>query len=165
MNQAELRNILQTLRFSAELSEATAAKLAAIVSLKSLPAGSVIFAEGAMNPAVYLIVEGQVALEMCVPARGCTRILTLGPGELLAWSALFGGARMTAGATSLTDLRMLVAPAKAISDLCAADCDFGYEFFRGVSVALSKRLVATRLQLLDLYGDSASTPNTGAAAN
>jgi CRP-like cAMP-binding protein len=158
MNQAELQSILQTLRFSAELSDATAAKLAALVSLQQFPAGTVIFAEGAVNPWMYLIVEGQIALEMCVPAKGCTRILTLGAGELLAWSSLLGGGRMTAGAHALTNSRMLVAPAKAISDLCAADREFGYEFFRGVAVALSKRLVATRLQLLDLYGDPASQP-------
>ncbi|HEX5103152.1 MAG TPA: Crp/Fnr family transcriptional regulator [Pirellulaceae bacterium] len=158
MNQADLRSILQALPFSAGLSDATAEKLAGLVSLQQFSGGSVIFAEGAANPSVYLIVEGEVALEMCVPARGCTRILTLGPGELLAWSSLLGGGRMTAGALALTDVRMLVAPAKAIGDLCAADRDVGFEFFRSVAVALSKRLVATRLQLLDLYGDAAPQP-------
>jgi CRP-like cAMP-binding protein len=164
MNQADLRSTLQTLRFSAELSDATATKLAALVSLQRFPAGSVVFAEGSANPSMYLIVEGQVALEMCVPGRGCTRILTLGPGELLAWSALVGGGRMTAGAHALTDLRLLEARGKAISDLCAADRDFGYEFFRSIAVALSKRLVATRLQLLDLYSDPAPTTSAAGTA-
>ena len=161
MNQLELLEGMRTLRFSAEFNDATARKLADVLSPQQYAAGKVIFEEGAANPWLYLIVEGEVALEMCIPARGCTRILTLGPGDLLAWSSVLGGARMTAGAHALTDVRVLVASAQAILNLCAADHTFGFEFFQGVAAALSKRLVATRLQLLDLYGDS---PATQAAA-
>ena len=157
MNQLELLKVMRTLRFSAELSEATASKLANLLSPRQYAAGKVIFEEGTVNPWLYLLVDGEVALEMCIPARGCTRILTLGPGDLLAWSSVLGRGRMTAGAHALTDLRVLVAPAPAILDLCAADPSFGFEFFQSVAAALSKRLVATRLQLLDLYGDSPAT--------
>jgi CRP/FNR family cyclic AMP-dependent transcriptional regulator len=163
MDQAELRQLLREVRFSAQLTDATVAKLAGLVSIAEYRAGTVIFAEGAHHPWLALIVVGEVALEMCIPARGCTRILTLGPGDLLAWSALLGEGRMTAGAHALTDTRMLVAPAQAINDLCTNDHAFGYEFFRGVATALSNRLVATRLQLLDLYGE-ASTPAGASAA-
>jgi hypothetical protein len=69
---------------------------------------------------------------------------------------------MTAGAHALTAVRVLSAPAQVLKALCAVDHEFGCEFFRGVAVALSKRLVATQLQLLDLYGD-ASTSAAGAA--
>ena len=157
MNQLELLEGLRTQRFCAELSDVTARKLAELLAPQQYAAGTVIFEEGAVNPWLYLILEGEVALEMCIPARGCTRILTLGSGDLLAWSSVLGGGRMTAGAHALTDVRMLVAPAQAILDLCAADPTFGFEFFQSVAAALSKRLVATRLQLLDLYGDSPAT--------
>jgi CRP/FNR family transcriptional regulator, cyclic AMP receptor protein len=157
MNRVELLQIIQSLRFAAELGDATASKLADLLSLRQYSAGKVIFEEGTLNPWLYLLVDGEVALEMCIPARGCTRILTLGPGDLLAWSSVLGGARMTAGAHALTDVRMLVAPAQAIVDLCAVDHSFGFEFFQSVAAALSKRLVATRLQLLDLYSDSPAT--------
>lgn len=163
MDQRELREILKTLRFSADLSQATIEKLAALITERDEPAGKVIFAENVSNPWIYLIVEGQVALEMCIPARGCTRILTLGPGDLLAWSSILGESRMTSGAHALTDVRLLAAPARGLLDTCAADPAFGYEFYRGVAAALSKRLVATRLQLLDLYGDG-SPPATSAVA-
>jgi CRP-like cAMP-binding protein len=157
MNQLELLEGLRTLRFCAELSAATASKLADVLSPQQYAAGQVIFEEGAINRWLYLIVEGEVALEMCIPARGCTRILTLGAGDLLAWSSVLGEGRMTAGAHALTGVQMFVAPAQAILNLCAADHTFGFEFFQGVAAALSKRLVATRLQLLDLYGDSPTT--------
>ena len=157
MNQLELLEVIQTLQFSADLGDSTARKLADLLSPRQYSAGATIFEEGTLSPFLYLIVDGEVALEMCIPARGCTRILTLGPGDLLAWSSVLGAGRMTAGAHALTDVRMLVAPAQAILDLCAADPSFGFEFFQSVAAALSKRLVATRLQLLDLYGDSPAT--------
>ncbi|HUE69708.1 MAG TPA: Crp/Fnr family transcriptional regulator [Pirellulaceae bacterium] len=163
MDTNELKELLRELRFSAELTDATAAKLVALVAVRHYLAGAVIFAEGAENPWVYLVVEGEVALEMCIPARGCTRILTLGAGDLLAWSSLLGNGRMTAGAHALTDVRLLAAPAKLLKDLCASDQHFAAEFYREVARALSNRLVATRLQLLDLYGDTSAAAMTALA--
>lgn len=150
----DFEKVLGELQFSANLSQATIAKLASLTTARDFSAGTLIFAEGAENPWIYVIAAGQVALEMCIPGRGCTRILTLGAGDLLAWSPLFGSSRTTAGAHALTNVRVLMAPAGGLADLSAADHDFGYEFFRAVAVALAKRLVGTRLQLLDLYGEA-----------
>jgi CRP/FNR family transcriptional regulator, cyclic AMP receptor protein len=152
MDQVQLRQTLRELHFSAPLSDSTAEKLAAMLSPCDFPAGATLFEEGTFNPRLYLIVGGEIGLEMCVPARGCTRILTLGPGDLLAWSSLLGEGRMTATAIALRPAKLLTASAPDIGALCQADREFGYELMRGVAQALSKRLVATRLQLLDLYG-------------
>jgi CRP/FNR family cyclic AMP-dependent transcriptional regulator len=154
MDSPEFFTALRDVNFGVPLSAATAVKLAAICTRQDFPEGALIFDEGAKNPLLYLIVEGQVGLEMCVPARGCTRILTLGSGDLLAWSALLGDGRMTATAVALTPTRTLAASAPDLKVLCAADHDFGYEWMHAMAVALSKRLTATRLQLLDLYGDA-----------
>lgn len=151
MDQVQLRQTLRELHFSATLSDSTAEKLGALLSPCDFPAGAMLFEEGAVNPWLYLIVAGEIGLEMCVPARGCTRILTLGPGDLLAWSSLLGEGKMTAGAIALSPAKLLAASAPDIGALCQSDREFGYELMRGVALALSKRLVATRLQLLDLY--------------
>ena len=152
MDQTQLRQTLRELHFSAPLSDATAEKLATLVTSCDFPAGAVLFQEGAVNPQLYLIVAGEIGLEMCVPARGCTRILTLGPGDLLAWSSLLGEGRMTATAVALSPAKLLAASAPDVGALCLADREFGFELMRGMALALSKRLIATRLQLLDLYG-------------
>lgn len=151
MDTQELLRTLGELSVSAKLSDSTVSKLATLLSLCDFSAGKVIFEEGAENPWLYFIVSGEVGLEMCVPARGCTRILTLGPGDLLAWSALLGGGRMTATAIALRPTRVLAASGQEVRSLCDSDSVFGYEYMREMATALSKRLVATRLQLLDLY--------------
>jgi CRP-like cAMP-binding protein len=151
MDQQQLQGILRELHFSAQLSDATAQKLAALLTPRDFAAGAVLFDEGTVSPWLYLIVAGEVGLEMCVPARGCTRILTLGPGDLLAWSSLLGEGRMTATATATSPTRLLAASAPDLKALCNADHEFGFELMRGMARALAKRLTATRLQLLDLY--------------
>jgi CRP-like cAMP-binding protein len=157
--------LLGQLPFSARLSPAAVAKLTPLVVLRDFPAGAVLFEEGSVHPWVYLIAAGDVGLEMCIPARGCSRILTLGPGDLLVWSALLGTGRMTATAVALTPTRVLALPAQALRELCEQDHDFGYEWMRATAEALAKRLLATRLQLLDLYGPGAETATTARAAS
>ena len=49
--------------------------------------------------------------------------------------------------------RLIELAAADIRALCEEHSHFGYEFMRCVAVALGKRLSATRLQLLNLYGD------------
>lgn len=153
MDHAEFLQTLNEVHSGLRLSAATIMKLAGLFTRRDFPAGGVVFEEGARHPWLHLIASGQVALEMCVPARGCTRILTLGPGDLLAWSALLGNGRMTAAAVALVPTATLVASGEVLNSLCESDRDFGYEWMHAVAVALAKRLTATRLQLLDLYGD------------
>jgi CRP-like cAMP-binding protein len=154
MDQQVLGQLLRELQFSAPLSDSTTRKLAELLRPCDYPAGAVLFEEGAVNPWLYLILKGEVALEMCVPARGCTRILTLGPGDLLAWSSLLGDGRMTAKAIAASPTQTLAAVAKDVRAICAADPGFGFEIMQSVAQALAKRLTATRLQLLDLYEPS-----------
>ena len=80
--------------------------------------------------------------------------MTLGPGDLLAWSALLGERRMTATAIATSPARLLAASAPDLKALCDADHEFGYELMQGMAQALAKRLTATRLQLLNLYDAS-----------
>jgi CRP-like cAMP-binding protein len=161
MSPQEAHQVLQDLGLSARFSKAATGKLASLFEDRGLVTGAVIFEEGSNHPWVYLVAEGEVALEMCVPARGCTRILTVGPGEWLAWSALVGGGKMTATAVTLRATRLLAASATQVRALCEGDEGFGYELMCEIARALAKRLVATRLQLLDLYDVSGGRQATG----
>ena len=142
---------LKESQFSVAMSASTLARFAELAELRCYSAGQIVFREGSVNQEFFIIDRGRVALEMNVPARGDVRILTLGPGDLLAWSAVIGEGRMTASAIALSDVEVIAASAPALQALCKSDPEFASQLMHGVAIALSKRLIATRLQLLDLF--------------
>lgn len=122
--------------------------------------GEVLFTEGQEHPDFHVVVEGDVRLEMLVSGRGRVPILTAGPGDILAWSALLGRPVMTATAVALTAVKTVSVAGNELRSLCETEHELGYHVMRQLAAALSKRLVATRLQLLDLFAQHEPSPTT-----
>jgi CRP-like cAMP-binding protein len=149
-----IAQVLGKLRFSESLPETILERLAAAATLRDFSAESIVFREGTRNDQLMILSKGRVALEMRVPGRQDERLLSLGPGDMLAWSALLGGGGMTTSAIALEDTQVVAISANAALALCESNTDFGYHLMRQVALALANRLVATRLQLLDLFADT-----------
>jgi CRP-like cAMP-binding protein len=143
--------LLAALRFTAGLPREMLGELASISTLRTLPAESVIFREGAICPDLFLVQSGYVALDMRVPGRGAVLVFSVGEGELLGWSPLLGEGKMTATATVIEAAAVVVIPGADLRKLCESNHNIGYRVMQQVALALSQRLVATRLQLLDLF--------------
>jgi len=155
MPSSALPRELRESRFFSGLLETHVERIASASRLVEFSGGTTIFREGCENRNLYLIHDGQVTLEMNVPIRGRVPILSLGPGDVLAWSAVLGDAcSMTATAIAVEPTKVLEIPGEILRALCDADHDLGYRFFRQLASALSLRLVATRLQLLDLFSET-----------
>jgi CRP-like cAMP-binding protein len=157
MNQQILAQVLGQLRFSAPLPAEAVGHLAAAASLRGFPGGTELFRENSQNNELMIISIGRVALDMYVPGRGNVRILSLGPGDVVAWSALLGGGRMTTSAQALEDTQVVAIAADVILSVCESNHTFGYQLMRRVASSLGERLLATRLQLLDLFSESSPT--------
>jgi len=152
---SNLEQELRGLAFAAEWPDGVIAQVAGLATPVCFPAGRVIFREGEAEEDVYLVQSGRIALEMSVPARRTTRLMTLSTGELLGWSPLIGQPEMTATAVALDESHLLRLPGPRLLALCAQDPKFGFAVMRRAVWALSRRLTATRLQLLDLYSQTA----------
>lgn len=150
-----IAEVLAKLRFTETLPADVLERLAALAVLRGYPAHSVVFREGTQNDDMMIVAIGSLALEMHVPGRGNVRILSVGPGDMVAWSALVGSRRMTTSAVALEDTQVVCLPAAEVLEICQADPTFGYDLMSKVAHALADRLVATRLQLLDLFADTA----------
>lgn len=158
MADPDLLPLLKQLHFTAGLLPRVVSELAAIARVQDFDAGAVIFREGVHCDEIYLLASGHVALDMNVVGRGPTRILTLRSGDLLGWSALLGEGRMTASATALEPTRLVALAARALRQQCETDHELGYHVMRQLAGALSRRLVATRVQLLDLFAPPGQSP-------
>jgi CRP/FNR family transcriptional regulator, cyclic AMP receptor protein len=146
--------LLKQLNFSAGLPDAVLTKMAALAMICDYRAGSKLFREGSEYDRLLIIIQGRVALDMHVPGRPEVRILSLGPGDVVAWSALIGNGRMTTSAVALKDTQVVSIQARDLLSLCEANHSLGYHVMRQLGHALADRLVATRLQLLDLFADN-----------
>jgi CRP-like cAMP-binding protein len=117
--------------------------------------GEYLLREGGEASELYLLREGRVALEIAAPGRGALTITTLGEGEIVGLSWLFPPYRWSYDARALADVRAISIDARCLRAKCEADHHLGYEMMKRVVPILVSRLQATRLQLLDLYGDDA----------
>ena len=133
-----------------------------LVQQRSYSPGTSLFSEGAHHDEFHIIVSGHVRLDMHVPRRGRIPILTIGPGDVLAWSALLGHGIMTSSAIALDPIQTVAFPGEALRKLCESHHEIGYHIMRQLATSLSRRLVATRLQLLDLFADHAPVDLTSA---
>ena len=120
--------------------------------------GAVIFTEGSTHHDLYLILQGIVRLDMSVPQRGRVPVMTLGAGDLLGWSPLVGDSVMTTSAVAMEYVSTAMFNGEELRQLCESDHEIGYHVMRQVARSLSRRLLATRLQLLDLFAAPVPSP-------
>ncbi len=111
--------------------------------------GQFIFREGGAADRLYLIREGQVALETAGPTP--LVILTVEKGEVLGWSWLFEPYRWEFDARAVESTRAIALDADCVRRKCETDHDFGYLLMRHFALMVVRRLRATRLQLLNAY--------------
>jgi len=128
--------------------------LVGVAKVVEVPAGDIVFHEGQKSPNIYLVIEGKVALEIDVVARGTTVIQTVGPGKLLGWTPLLAQGLMTATARAVEPCRLVAINAMQVLQACAQNPEFGMEFMRRTALALARRLNATRMHLLEAYEDA-----------
>ena len=125
-------------------------RLAAIAEEQSLPAAEILFEEGCQADALWVICSGSVDIRMAVRWQADSTILTVGPGELLGWSALVGDGLMSATAVAAEPTTLVRLPADPLKDLCISDHTLGYAVMGTVAATLNSRLNASRRQLVNL---------------
>lgn len=142
---------LQPMEFTLNLDLRHLVKLASMATEVTFEEGEDIFREGDTGKMIYLVQEGRVALYIHVPGRGRVTILTIEPGRLLGWSSLFPPHHKTASARAMVPTRALAIDAAQLWETCRTDHELGYNIMCRVAEAITSRLIATRLQLLDMF--------------
>ena len=138
-------------RFVAELSPRAQEKVFAEAEMIQDNAGTIIFRKGDHSQYLFIIKSGQVVLEISVPPKGRRSILTVGPGELFSWSALVEPRIENASACASVDTEALRVDGGTLMKLCEEDSSLGFEVYRTLAKVISSRLIATRLQFLDVF--------------
>lgn len=119
-------------------------------------AGEHLAHEGDPADTFFVIRHGRVALEVTAPGRGALMIETLGEGAVVGWSWLFPPHRWSFDARALELTRTVAFDGACLRGKCEADKGLGYELMQRFAAVMLDRLQATRLQLLDVYGEPAA---------
>ena len=114
--------------------------------------GEFILREGEPADEFCLIREGRAALEVHIPGHPELTFQTLGPGEVVGVSWLVSPYRWSYDARALERIRAIGVDARCLRNKCDSDHDLGYDMMNRFLPVLVQRLQATRLQLLDVYG-------------
>jgi CRP-like cAMP-binding protein len=105
----------------------------------------------------YAIRHGRVAVQISAPGRGAITIQTLQDGDIFGWSWLFPPYRWMFDARALELTRAVHFDGACLRTKCEADPATGYDLMKRFAGVFARRIEATRLQLLDIYGTSPST--------
>ncbi len=125
-------------------------RLAALASEAQFGAGEIVFEEGDHSSFFYLIVTGNVALEVATPGRP-VRVATLYAGDVLGWSSITEDDSKQFQARAMEPVHAIAFDGARLRHACERDYAFGFAFMRAMATVLSARLHAVRTQLLDSY--------------
>jgi CRP/FNR family transcriptional regulator, cyclic AMP receptor protein len=118
----------------------------------SIPAGHRLFHEGAPAEKWWLLTGGHVALDMHMPGRPNLIVETLDRGDVLGFSWLAPPHRWQFGAETVEPTTAFELDGPEVMTLCGTHPELGYQLALRMLAAAVRRLQATRIRLLDLYG-------------
>ena len=152
MQKEDLSEVMRQHPFLMQLSDKHMEVLVGCASNVRFSEGAYLIQEGQLANKFYLLRTGRVAVEVNVSPRGALRVQTVGPGEVLGWSWLISPFRWHFSGCAVAEVQALALDGECLRLKCENDHDFGYEMLKRFSQIMERRLEATRLQLLDLYG-------------
>jgi CRP-like cAMP-binding protein len=119
-------------------------------------AGHSIGRQGDPADCFYLVRHGRIAVQIAVPGRGAVTVETLGEDDVLGWSWLLPPYRWHFDAEAIEPCRLVAFDVRCVRKKFEADPRLGFELLRRFAAVIVERLQATRLRLLDVYGDGRS---------
>ncbi len=123
--------------------------------------GSILFREGTPADWFFVVRKGRIALDVHTPGHGALVVQTVEADEVLGWSWLFPPYTWTLTARVVEDAALLSMDGACLRKKCDNDPRLGYTLMQRFARVMADRLLATRLQVLDVYGSQTKTPPNG----
>jgi len=150
MTTEALASLLEAHPFTEGFWPAHIARLAAMAGSVHFVRDELIFHEGDHSSLFYLLVEGNVSVEVRTPGRP-VRVSTLYRGDVLGWSSIVNNGGKQFQARALEAVHALAFDGARLRHACEEDYAFGYAFMRAVVRVMANRLHDTSVQLHEVY--------------
>jgi CRP-like cAMP-binding protein len=144
--------VLRETPLTAGLGHPERRRLAGLCQVLRAEPGDILLREGSPTTGLGIVRSGRIALRVQVPGRGSTTVLTVEAGDVYGWSAVVPPYRATSTAIAIEPSEVLLCEARALRDALDEDEDLAAALYPRILQAVARRLEATRLQLLDVFG-------------
>ena len=149
-----LERVVGTHPFARGLPPAYHRVLAACGAIRDIAAGQYLWRQGDRNVEAYLVLEGELALEITVPHEGTLSIETVGAGDVAGCPALFHSARWGFDGRAVTALRTVVLNSRSLRAAIECDHELGYQLLERCTHSLVQRLNASRVKLVEAHSEA-----------
>jgi CRP/FNR family transcriptional regulator, cyclic AMP receptor protein len=156
MTAHDVMELLRGTAVAADLGPRALEHLASLGTLAQIPAGTVVIREGVHCDSLGVVISGRIALRLAVPGSPDRTILTVNDGDVFGWSAVLPRPVATATGVAVVPTTAVTFEGQALRAGLAADCELASALYERLLISVSRRLSATRVQLLDLYRAGAS---------
>lgn len=144
----DLNKLFDEHPFTKKLKPAHQTILATSAVIEAYDIGHSIFRAGEDANNFYLIVTGEVALELHTPENRLRTLQFLRDGEVLGWSWLIAPYQWRFGARASKPTKLLVLDGKLLRITCEENPEFGYAILKQLALIIGKRLEITQMRLL-----------------
>lgn len=149
----KIETLLNEQPFLKGLTKEQYAALAKFSEAVQFEDGKYIYREGEEATSFFLIRNGRVSIEIFAAQRGVLTIQTANAGDVLGWSWLVPPHNWRFSGRAIDLVQAIRVDGKKLLKLCQKDHELGYQILSRLFQVVTQRLEATRLQLLDLYGN------------
>ncbi len=147
--------VLRRFSMFAGLDDEAIKQLAMDAEEVRLPANESLFAEGDEAESLYLLVKGEIELQLSLDQENKTRtnLTTIVAGEMAGWSALVEPHVYTMSAVALTSVWLVKLDGAKLREMLEANSALGYVFSKRVMKALATRLTNLRVRFASLIDE------------
>ena len=151
MAPEDLELFLNTHPFAMGLAPAYIALIARCARIRNAQPGEYLWRQGDRNVEAYLLLEGEVALEITVPHEGKLAFESIHAGDIAGCTAMLHNARWGFDGRATTPVRAVALNSRALRFAIESDTEFGYHILQRCTKSMVKRLDANRLRLVEAH--------------
>ncbi|MBE0699626.1 MAG: cyclic nucleotide-binding domain-containing protein [Anaerolineaceae bacterium] len=149
--QDNLVTVLQHLPWFNGMNPNQLEQLARIATIYNFEPGDLLFSEGDRDDSLYVLLEGQVTMEIEVPTRGQTAYYIAEMLDIIGWSSMTPIVRQRIARARATQASLVLGfNSKLLQQLCDDDQEIGYVVFRKLANVVANGLLTMRLCLMEI---------------
>ncbi|MFO7675866.1 MAG: Crp/Fnr family transcriptional regulator [bacterium] len=147
----DVKDFLKGMPVLAGLADEQLDRIAALGKIRQVKAGSMIDVQGEPAEKFYILMQGRVAVVLAIDfgvSKNSYIVLTVGPGEMFAWSGMVGNRKYTAGGEAQIDSTVVEFTSSELVAAFEVDYELGYRWMRAVAKTIASRMRHMQLQFV-----------------